>query len=103
MPEGILPDPDRTSSYDGYGPKKPNKTNFPPNNLYRFNERYFHKIKPDPALFQVDVDPLDYKHLIEDDLDEISKMEVTYKILKQQLRDQQKKLVEAKEERKRAL
>ena len=51
VPDGLMPDPDRTSSYEGYGPKKPNKTKFPPNNLYRFNDRYFHKIKPDPPLF----------------------------------------------------
>lgn len=36
-----------------------------------------------------------------DDLDEVSKLEVTYKILKQQLREHQKKLIEAREEKKR--
>ncbi len=36
-----------------------------------------------------------------DDLDEVSKLEVTYKILKQQLREHQKKLIEARDVRKR--
>jgi hypothetical protein len=43
----------------------------------------------------------DVQHLANDDLDEISKLEVTYKILKQQLRDHQRKIIEAKEEQKR--
>ena len=54
-----------------------------PNNLYRFDERYFRKGPAEPPLFRVDVDELDFEHLKNDDLDEISKMEVTYKILKQ--------------------
>ena len=46
---------------------------------------------------------MDYEHLKMDDMDEISKMEVTYKILKQQLRDHQKKIIEVKEKQKREL
>jgi len=55
----------------------------PPNNLYHWDPNYFRKQKPEPPLFQVNVDQKDYLHLMHDDLDEISKMEVTYKILKQ--------------------
>ena len=58
------------------------------NNLYDFDPKYFKKIKPDPPLFIADVDQNDYEHLMNDDLDEISKLEVSYKILKQQLREQ---------------
>ena len=55
----------------------------PENNLYKFDPKFFHKINKDPPLFQVDVDQEDYIHLMNDDLDEVSKLEVTYKILKQ--------------------
>ena len=52
------------------------------NNLYDYDPKYFKKIKPDPPLFVADVDQNDYQHLMNDDLDEISKLEVSYKILK---------------------
>ena len=39
----------------------------------------------------------DLEHLASDDLDEISKFEVIYKILKDQLRSHQKKLIKLKE------
>lgn len=38
-----------------------------------------------------------------DDLDEISKLEVSYKILKQQLREQQKRLIDLKEQRQKQI
>ena len=38
--------------------------------------------------------------MLNDDLDEISKFEVIYKILKDQLREHQKKLIKLKEEKK---
>lgn len=41
----------------------------------------------------------DLEHLAHDDLDPISKNEVIYKILKDQLREQQKKLIVMKEEK----
>lgn len=94
-------DPDATRSYKGFGPRPLKKKKHPPNNLYKFDERYFKRIKPDPPLFQVDVHQKDYTHLMNDDMDEISKLEVTYKILKQQIREHQAKLIEAKEEQKR--
>ena len=40
------------------------------------------------------------EHLINDDLDEVSKFEVIYQILKDQLRTHQKKLITLKEEQK---
>jgi hypothetical protein len=40
--------------------------------------------------------------LLNDDLDEISKFEVIYKILKDQLREHQKKLIKMKEDKKQA-
>lgn len=74
-----------------------------PNNLYRFDERHFRKGPAEAPLFQVDVDEMDFEHLKNDDLDEISKMEVTYKILKQQLREHQSNIIKAKDKRKQEL
>lgn len=51
----------------------------------------------DPSLFKVRVMREDLEHLARDDLDEISKFEVIYKILKDQLRTHQKKLIKLKE------
>ena len=80
----LVADPDGDENYKGVGVKKiePRKKH-PPNSLYRFDERYFRKINPNPALFQLAVDAKDYDHLKNDDLDRISKLEVTYKIMKQ--------------------
>lgn len=58
---------------------------------------------PNPALFQLNVDEKDYAHLANDDLDKISKLEVTYKIMKQQMRTLQTDLIEAKEQHKREM
>ena len=80
---------DATKSYKGFGTKKSAKKKHPENNLYKFDERYFQKKPRDPALFEVNVDRADYSHLMNDDLDEVSKLEVTYKILKQQMRKHQ--------------
>ena len=52
------------------------------NNLYDYDPKFFHKIKPDPPIFIAEIDQNDYEHLLNDDLDEISKLEVSYKILK---------------------
>lgn len=41
------------------------------------------------------------KHLMNDDLDEVSKLEVIYKILKDQLREYQKQLIKVKKDNKR--
>jgi hypothetical protein len=42
----------------------------------------FHKVKVDPALFKIQVQKKHIERLENDDLDEISKFEVVYKILK---------------------
>lgn len=42
---------------------------------------------------------LDMEHLMRDDLDEISKFEVVYKILKNQLRQHQRTLIRLREEK----
>lgn len=52
----------------------------------------------DPSLFKIQVQRKHLEHLNNDDLDEISKFEVVYKILKDQLRSHQKKLIKMKEE-----
>ena len=58
-----------------------------PNNLYDFDPNFFHKKNSKPALMQVQVKMEDLQHLKEDDIDDVSKLEVTYKILKEQLRN----------------
>lgn len=47
---------------------------------------------------QVEVDEEDLKHLKMDDVDEVSRLEITYKILKEQLREHQKALIAKKDE-----
>jgi hypothetical protein len=42
----------------------------------------FNKVPIDPCLFKINVQKQDLHHLLNDDLDEISKFEVIYKILK---------------------
>ena len=59
------------------------------------------KIDMDPSLFKLQVQKKHLEHLNKDDLDEISKYEVIYKILKDQLRVHQAKLVEMKKEDKK--
>lgn len=62
----------------------------------------FNKVPIDPCLFKINVQKKDLQHLLNDDLDEISKFEVIYKILKDQLREHQKKLIKMKEDKKQA-
>lgn len=50
----------------------------------------------DPSLFKINVQKKHLEHLNSDNLDEISKYEVIYKILKDQLRIHQSKLIEMK-------
>lgn len=69
-----------------------------PNNLYDFDPRFYHKKNSKPTIIQVEVEKDDLVHLKNDDMDEVSRLEVTYKILKEQLRDHQKLLIEKKEE-----
>jgi hypothetical protein len=40
----------------------------------------------EPSLFNLNVDEEDVHHLLNDDIDETSRMEIIYKILKEQLR-----------------
>lgn len=51
----------------------------------------------DPSLFKINVQRKHLEHLQRDDLDEISRFEVVYKVLKDQLRLHQKRLIELKE------
>ena len=44
--------------------------------------RSFNKVAIEPSLFKMKVPREDMEHLMRDDLDEMSKMEVIYKILK---------------------
>lgn len=67
-------------------PREKKKHTKPANNLYKWDPTYFRPQEQQPALFHVDVPLDDYEHLLKDDLDPVSKMEVTYKVLKNQLR-----------------
>jgi hypothetical protein len=49
-------------------------------------KKQFQKIEMDPSLFKIQVAKKHLDHLNKDDMDEISKFEVVYKILKDQLR-----------------
>lgn len=53
----------------------------------------------DPSLFRLRVQKRHLEHLMKDDLDEISKYEVIYKILKDQLRAHQSTLIDLKEKK----
>mgnify|MGYP001101806463 CR=1 FL=1 len=66
-------------------------------NKKRKDQPYFQKIPQDPSLFEMEINQEDYDHLIDDDLDLISKYEVIYKLLKAQLRGHQQKLIDLKE------
>ena len=68
-------------------------------NMYNKDETYFRNIEKVPSLFDVKIPKEDYDHLMQQDLDPISKNEVVYKIMKQQLREQQKKLIVLKEQK----
>ena len=61
-------------------------------------EKCFVKKKLDPSLFKIKVPKRHLEHLVADDIDEISKYEVIYKILKDQLREHQSALIKMKKE-----
>lgn len=54
-----------------------------PNSILKYDERYFKKIPGEPNLFEIDVDEEDYVHMMNDDIGNVSRMEVVYKILKE--------------------
>jgi hypothetical protein len=70
-----------------------------PVNMFNPDKGYFRQIDQECPLFDVKVLQEDFDHLMTDDLDPISKNEVVYKIMKSQLRDQQKKLILMKEQK----
>jgi len=57
----------------------------------------------EPNLFEMDVDQEDFEHMMNDDMGGVSRMEVVYKILKEQLRTYQKALIEVKEKQKKKI
>ena len=61
----------------------------------------FKKVHLDPGLFKIKVQRKHLERLENDDLDEISKFEVIYKILKDQLREHQSHLINLKEQDKK--
>lgn len=63
-----------------------------------YGRREFDKVDLDPSLFKLNIQRKHLEHLQNDDLDEMSRYEVIYKILKDQLRTHQKKIIEMKEE-----
>ena len=89
------------SSYPGFGPRNQKKRRkHLPNNLYDFDPKFFHKKKQDGPVLEIEIEKHDVDHLREDDLDELSRLEVTYKILKQQMREHQALLIEKRNQRK---
>lgn len=77
---------------------KQKKRDVKPRNLYNTDTDYFRKIEPEAPVLDLKIAKEDLDHLMHGDLDPISKHEVVYKILKGQLREQQKKLIVMKEE-----
>ena len=75
------------------------KKNIRPRNLFNPDDDYFYKGEKKPSLFEVKVDREMFEHLNHGDLDEISKNEVAYKIMKEQLRQQQARLIKMKEKK----
>ena len=71
-----------------------------PNTFFKYDERHFKKMPSNPQLFSLDLDQRDYAHLLKDDLDKASKIEVVYKILKDQLRAYQKQLLKLRQDKK---
>ena len=69
-----------------------------PNNFFQFDDKYFKKMPGEPSLFNLDVDEDDVHHLLNDDVDNVSRMEIIYKILKEQLREYQKQIIEHREQ-----
>lgn len=59
-----------------------------PRNLFNMDTDYFRKLDDDPALFNVEIDKEIFEHLNDNNLNAISKNEVVYKVLKEQLRQQ---------------
>jgi len=73
-----------TSEYIGHGPlPQKKKKKRVPNSILKYDERYFKKIPGEPNLFEIDVDEEDYVHMMNDDIGNVSRMEVVYKILKE--------------------
>lgn len=78
--------------------KSPPKSRFvKPRNLFNMDTDYFRKFDDDPSLFNVEIDKQIFEHLNDNNLDQVSKNEVVYKVLKEQLRQQQRRLVHMKE------
>lgn len=69
--------------------KTPRVRNVLPMNMFNNDDSHFRKIEADPAMLDLKILKEDYDHLMQEDLDPISKNEVVYKILKTQLREQQ--------------
>ena len=65
-------------------------------------DKNFIKRPLNPSIFKINVHKKHLAHLHNDDLDEISKNEVIYKVLKDQLRDHQKLLINLKLKAKKA-
>ena len=62
--------------------KTPRKREVLPMNMFNRDQDYFRKMEQEPSLFDVKILKEDYEHLMNEDLDPISKNEVVYKILK---------------------
>lgn len=54
-----------------------------PRNFFNEDTTYYYKGEQQPSLFEVRVEKDLYEHLLHDDLDETSKQEVAYRIMKE--------------------
>jgi hypothetical protein len=78
-------------------PLPPRIRKIKPRNVFNKDTDYFRKAEQMPSLFNLEIDKKLYDHLNNDDLDEVSKNEVVYKVLKEHLRQHQRKLIVMKE------
>lgn len=67
-------------------PFPPRRRTLKPRNVFNKDTDYFRKAELMPSLFNLEIDKKLYQHLNDDDLDEVSKNEVVYKVLKEHLR-----------------
>ena len=77
----------RKGSYKGSGPLPQRTTEKEPPSYIVKDQSHFKKQDTRPSILDLNINQEDYQHLLHDDMDMISRHEVIYKILKDQLRN----------------